>query len=101
MTRGAENGFCRARLDDLAAVENDHTGGDIVHDAKVVGDEGVRQAHTFLEIEKQRKHLGLNGDVERRCRLVEHDYVRFRGKRPSKGYALPLAPPTGYWDSVS
>ena len=60
-------------------------------DRKVVGDEQVGEPQALLELVQQDEDAGLHRDVERRCRLVEHDQLRVERQRPGDGDALALA----------
>ena len=56
-----------------------------------MGDEHQRQRHAALEIGEQRQHLRLDGDVQRRDRLVGDDDVGIERQRPGDADALALA----------
>jgi hypothetical protein len=58
---------------------------------QVVRDEEIRQAEFALELSQQVQNLSLDGDVERRHRLVEQDQVGFERERAGDGDALALA----------
>ena len=47
----------------------------------------------FLQIRQQLQDLGLNGHIERRCRLIGNQQVRIVGKRHGNHHTLTLATP--------
>ena len=58
-----------------------------------MGDEEVGEAEVAAELDEQVHHLGLDRDVERGDRLVEHHELGLEHERPGDGDPLPL--PTG------
>jgi hypothetical protein len=58
---------------------------------QVVGDEQVGQAQLALQLEQQVEHLALDGDIERRHRLVADDQLRAQGDGAGDADALALA----------
>jgi hypothetical protein len=56
-----------------------------------VRDEQVGQAELVLQVVEQVDHAGLDRDVERRDRLVEHQQLRAEGQRAGDADALALA----------
>ena len=58
---------------------------------KVVGDENQRQPHFFLHLLEQVDHLRLNGNVERRHRLVTDNQLGLQDQGASNADALALA----------
>ncbi len=73
-----------ADLDDLAEVHHGDPVGDVADHRQVVGDEQVRQPELVLQLLEQVDDAGLDADVERRHRLVEHDEARARGPAPGR-----------------
>ncbi len=63
----------------------------MANDGKIVRDEKIRQAELLLQIFEQIDDLRLNGDVERRDRLVANDEFRINGERACDADALALA----------
>ena len=88
-------------LDDLARLHHRDPLGDLAHDPQIVGDEQHRQALGALQIRQQRQDLGLNGHVQRRCRLVRNDDRRIVGQRARNCYALLLSAGQGSREFVS
>ena len=82
-----------ARLDDLAEVHDRDPVADVAHDGEVVGDEHERQIELGAESIEELDDLGLDADVERRHRFVEHEQVG--GDRECSGDADALALPAG------
>ena len=64
----------------------------MLDDRQIVADEEQREAELALQILQQVDDLRLDGDVERRDRLVAHDQFGFGGKRAGDADALALAP---------
>ena len=87
---GGEQLLHRRGLDDLAQVHHRHPVGDVPHHRQVVRDEQVGQPQLFLELLQQVDHAGLDGDVQRRDRLVQHQHLRLERQRPGDADALPL-----------
>ncbi len=56
-----------------------------------MGDEQVREVESVLQLAQQVDHLGLDRDVERRHRLVEHQEVGLEGQGPGDADPLLLA----------
>ena len=80
-----------ADLHDPAQVHHRDPVGDVPDHREVVGDEQVGQAELGLELVQQVDHAGLDGDVERRHRLVEHEQLGLQRQRPGDADPLPLA----------
>ena len=80
----------RAGLDDLPAVHDRDAVGEPPHDGQVVGDEDVREAELSLQAVEQVDDLGLDGDVERRDRLVADQDLGPDGERAGDHHALAL-----------
>jgi hypothetical protein len=65
---------------------------DIPNDGQVVRDEHHPDPEAVPEVGEQGKDGGLYGHVERRNRLVGHDYLGLDRKSARDGDALALAP---------
>src|SRR5439155_3400447 len=85
------DGVAGADLHDLPQVHDGHPVGDVAHDREVVGDEEVGQPEAVLQLLEEVDHARLDGDVEGRHRLVEHEHVGVEGKGPGDADALALA----------
>ena len=59
--------------------------------AQVVGDEQVGQAELALQILQDVQHLRLDGNIQRRDRLVADDELRAQGQGAGNADALALA----------
>ena len=68
-----------AVLDDLARVHDRHVIRHARHDAQVVGDENDSHAVLPLQVAQQVENLCLDGDVQRRGRLIRDQDRRFAG----------------------
>ena len=64
---------------------------DVPDDVQVVGDEDVDQPELLLEVLEQVEDLRLDGDVQRRDRLVADDQLQADGERARDPDALALA----------
>ena len=78
-------------LDDAPALHDHDAMREIAHQRQVVGDEDVGEVELVLEAVQERDHLGLDGDVEGRNRLVADDQLRLEGQSAGDGDALALA----------
>ena len=78
-------------LDHLAGVEHGDLVGDAPHHAEIVADEQHRQAAPALQLLQQVEDLRLDGDVERRRRLVEDQQVGLGRQRAGDQRALAHA----------
>ena len=76
-------------LDDLAEIHDRDTVRHVLDNREIMTDEEQRQAK-FPHL-KQIDDLRLDGDVERRDRLVADDQVRLRRERPCDADALALS----------
>ncbi|OEV00489.1 hypothetical protein AN217_24795 [Streptomyces qinglanensis] len=83
------DGLALAHLDDLAEVHHRDPLREVPHDRQVVGDEDEGDPQIPLNLLEQVDDLGLDGDVQRRDRLVGHDQLRLQGQ--GAGDADPLA----------
>ncbi len=88
----AEDGRGRAHLDDAPAVHHGEPAAHVPDDVKVVGDEEQRQVQALLEIHEEVDDLGLDGDIQRRHRLVGHQEPRPECQGPGQTDPLALAP---------
>ena len=91
MTRVLVQILGRSHLDDLAEIHDRHAITHVLDDRQVVSDEEVREAEVPLEIPEKIDHLGLDGYIERRDRLIADDEIRLHGQRAGDTDALPLA----------
>ena len=78
-------------LDQPAQVHHADPVADVAHHGEVVGDEEVGQAAAALQVLHDVEHLGLDGDVERRGRLVADEELRLGRQRAGDRDALALA----------
>src|SRR5262245_14726671 len=82
-----------AALDHFTSVEYGNLVGDAADHAEVMADEEHRQAAACLQLLQEVEDLGLDGDVEGRCWLVENQEVGLGRQRA--GNQGPLAHATG------
>ena len=81
----------RRHFHHFAEVQHDDPVGDVANHRKIVGNEEVREAEPFLQLEHQVDDLRLDVDVESRDRLSGHNDIRTDRQGTSDGDALPLA----------
>ena len=93
MLRARQHALLVGEFHQLAEVHHCDTLADVPHHRDVMRDEEVGEAQRRLEIAQQIQHLGLDGDVERRDRLVGDDEARV--ERQGAGDAEALALPAG------
>jgi hypothetical protein len=86
-----EDAGAGAFLDHVAPVHHHHPVGDLGHHAHVVGDEQHRHADLGLQRLDQLQDLRLDGDVQRRGRLVGDQQVRPAGQRHGDHHPLAHA----------
>ena len=91
MSGVADDVACRAAFDNRAEIHHRHLVGDLVDDAEIVGDEDHAHAQILLERAHQFQHLGLDGDVEGRGRLVGNQQLRTGRERERDHRALAHA----------
>jgi len=78
----------RTGLDDLPGIHDTHAVRHAGDDAQVVGDQQQAHALAALDVAEQIEHLRLDGDVERRRRLVGDEHTRTPGQRHGDHHAL-------------
>ena len=76
-----ENRVRRALLDEAPGVEHAHAVAHLPDDPEVVADEEHGRAQFRLQAGDEIEHLGLDGGVEARRRLVEDQQRRVGGER--------------------
>ena len=88
---------CRAppqspSLHDPPAEHDDDPIGQLAHDCEVVADQQVRDARRFADVGEEIQDLRLDGDVQRRHRLVQDQHLRLGGERAGDCDSLALTP---------
>ena len=91
MLRGTENLLDAAGLHRLAAIHDQHPIGDIGHHPHVVGDKDYPHRHLLLQDGDKLQNLRLNGDIQRRGRLVGNQHRRPTGERHGDHHPLAHA----------
>ena len=91
MARCCEDIRLRPHLDGPAEIHHDHVVGDVSHHGKVVGDEEIGESVLLLQVDQEVQDRGLDREVERRDRLVEHEKAGVEHEGASDGDALALA----------
>src|SRR6516165_317667 len=86
-----EDAFLRSELDDLAEIHDCNPMGHVLDNSEIMADEEERKAELALQILQQVHDLRLDGNIERRDRLVAHDEVGFSRERARNGDALALS----------
>ena len=92
MARRGENIGGRSPLHDPSTVENHHLIGEIGDHPEIMGDHQHSHAQFRLQVLYQLENLCLNGDVERRGRLIGDQQSRPADQRHGDHGALPQAP---------
>ena len=87
----AEDRVGRSPLDDPPGVHDRDLVGDLGDHAEVVGDDDDRHPQPRLKVVEERQDLRLDGDVERRRRLVGDQQLRLVGERHRDHHALAHA----------
>ena len=87
-----------AGFHDLAMVDHRHLVGCIRHHAEIVGDQQHRHLEALLQVAQQLQDLRLDGDVERRGRLVGDQQRRPADQR--HGDHRPLPEPAGQLEGI-
>ena len=78
------------QFDQFAQVHDADAVGDVLDDAEVMRDEQVGQAHFGLQVLEHIDDLRLDGNVQRRDRLVADDELGVDGQRTGDADALAL-----------
>ena len=89
--RAVEQRRHRKLFGHLAGIHHDGALGDLADHAEIVRDEDDRHAAALLQAPQQREDLRLDGDVERRGRLVGDQDLRVAGERDRDYDALAHA----------
>jgi hypothetical protein len=80
----------RSGLYDGAQIHDRYTPGHLPNHGEVVGHEQHGQGKTALEIAEEIQNLGLDGEVQRRNRLVQYQQLGLHRKGPGDGQTLAL-----------
>ena len=91
MTRMVEHCFGRPLLGDAGGIHDDDAVGVTGDHAEIVSDDDQRDVELARQILHQFENLRLNGDVERRGRLVRDDELRIAGQSDRDHHALAHA----------
>ena len=81
----------RPLLHDAAPVHHKAPVADLIHHVQIVGDKQVRQPVLSAQPGDELQYLSLNGDIQRRHRLVSDDEPRLLDQRRANAPPLPLA----------
>src|SRR5690554_2601136 len=85
------NQFARPGLHDLAQIHDSDTVRDMFDHRQVARNEQVRQTELTLQVDQQVENLALNGNVQRRHRLVAYNQLRVQRNRAGDADTLTLA----------
>ena len=91
MSRLAIHRLRLAQLDHVAQVHHSNAIADVLNNRKVMRDEQIGQIEFFLQILQQIDDLRLNGDIQRRDRLVSHDQLGIGSQCTGKSDTLTLS----------
>ena len=89
VTRTIKNVLRRTAFTDASAVHHDDFITHICDDAEVMGYHNDRHPELLLQILHQLQNLCLNGNVQRRRRLIRDQNIRLTRKRHRDHHALP------------
>ena len=81
----------RTGFDNLAIVHHAHPVGQLAYDAQIMSDEQDRHPQACLQVLEQGQNLRLNGDIQRRGRLVGDQQVGIVGQGHGDHHPLALA----------
>jgi hypothetical protein len=81
-----------SELHDTTQIHDSHTIADMLDHGEIVSNEKVGKVKRLLQILEEVKHLGLNGDVQRRHGLIGNDQLWVQGQGTGNGDSLTLAP---------
>ena len=81
----------RGFLDLAARIHHDHPLAGLGHHAEIMGDQDDRRAGARLQLDEELEDLRLDGDVERRRRLVGDQEARIAGERHRDHHPLAHA----------
>ena len=88
MQRRTKEGRARPGLHHLTRVHDAHPVRHACRHAEIVGDQQHAHATLALDLRQQVQHLRLDGDVERRRRLIGDEQLRPPGERNGNHHAL-------------
>ena len=88
MQRRAKKGCARPGFHHLTRVHDAHPMCHTRRHAEIVRDQQHAHAALALDLRQQVQHLRLDGDVERRRRLVGNEQLRPPGERNGNHHAL-------------
>ena len=86
-----EQACCIRHFDDAAEIHDRGAAADVLDEPKIVSDEEIGQAQFLLQVDEKVHDLCLDGDIERRHRLVGDDQRRVERERAGDTDALPLS----------
>ncbi len=86
-----KNFFSGADFHELAGAHDRNACGHLGHHRQTVRNKNVSQVEFALELLEQEEHLGPNGNIESRNRLVSDDQRRLKNQGARYADALALA----------
>src|SRR3546814_8392187 len=87
MQRLRKNSLYRAGFDDLPEIHNSDAINQIPDEVQIVRYEGCSKPSVQLKFLDQGHHLGLNRDIQSRCRLIEDEEARTEAQCAGNRYA--------------
>src|SRR5438132_587464 len=79
-------------LDNFAEIHDSDPVANMLNDSQVVGDKKIREVHLLLEFLQEIDDLRLDGNIERRNRLIRNDEFGVHRQGAGDADALALAP---------
>ncbi len=74
--------------------------GQKLYHREIVCDKQIREPVSLLEVQQEIDDLGLDGYIERRCRLISNYHTGCCGKGPGQTYPLALSSTEFMWIAV-
>ena len=78
-------------FDDLAQVHNRHSFAHMPDHRQIMGNEQIGQPQIIFQLDQQVDDLGLNRDIQRRDRFVQHQQLGAERQGPGDADPLPLS----------
>lgn len=100
MERFCEQLIRSCMFNNFPQVHNRNLIAEILDNAQIMTDKEKRNTRRFLKILEDVEDLSLDGNIERRERLISHKQFRRNGKRSRYADPLPLPPAEFVWITV-
>lgn len=101
MLRVVDNFSDRTGFDNLTVIHNRYPITDIAHHREIMADKQEGQLTGGVQFAEQLQDFSLNGNIERRDRLVGHEQIRIQCECPGNADALALPATEFVWIAKS